>query len=132
MDERKKKHFEILLADYSAIKSEIARRSNLQRIVLGSYVAAIAFIFKQVVDYSKSSLWPAVLWWAVALALQFYMREDLEIKRLDSLISGKIAMLASKKIDVPVDQIFHSGTKAANQKYDSFTGPYDRQFNWIR
>jgi hypothetical protein len=36
-----------LLADFNAIKAEIARRSTSQRIALGAYSAVVAFVFKE-------------------------------------------------------------------------------------
>ncbi len=131
-----------LLADFSSLKVEIARRSTLQRFVLVGFGAVLAVAFRQSVWGEVSLHWIAGLWISSALFLQFYMREHLEIQRLGTIIREEIATAAGDAAEVEQKNIFHSetliGEKAINSKmhkYDSrfrrFTQPYDNQLNWI-
>lgn len=130
-NETKLKYLDYLLKDFEAIKSEISRRSNLQRVVLATFLAIIAFTFEKAASGSLSSLWIVGLWCSSALALQFYLREDLEIKRIGVIIKERIASDASKALGKQTSSIFHSETNSAVERFDRFTRKYDRQFNWV-
>jgi hypothetical protein len=131
MNEQTVKHLDCLIKDFEVIKSEIARRSNLQRIVLAAYFAVLAFTFQKATQPPLESIWVMVIWVVSFLALQFYCREGLEIVRLSGIIRDKIVPLASMKLGVDTSELFHSETNASNPMTERFTGPYDEQFNWI-
>ncbi len=130
-NETKIKYLDYLLKDFEAIKSEISRRSNLQRVVLATFLAIIAFTFKKAVSGSLPSLWIVSVWSSSALALQFYLREDLEIQRIATIIKKRIASDASEVLGKKANTIFHSETNSADERFDRFTRIYDRQFNWV-
>ena len=127
---RQSRHLDYLLADYSAIKAEIARRSNLQRVVLGAFVAVLAVVFQQAATVGVSSLWVASLWASSALALQFYAREGLEIARLAALIRGRIAPVAAEILDLPVENLLPSETNPEIPDTRDMRVAYNSQFNW--
>lgn len=130
-NETKIKYLDCLLKDFEAIKSEISRRSNLQRVVLATFLAIVAFTFKEATSGSLSSLWIVGVWSSSALALQYYLREGLEIRRIGSVIKERIAIAASNALDKQVNEIFHSETNSADERFDRFTRKYDREFNWL-
>jgi hypothetical protein len=130
LDEHQKKYLEYLLADFGAIKAEIARRSNLQRIVLAAYIAVIAVVGKEASSYSLTAPLLMGLWISGALAFQFYTREGLEIGRLGSIIRERIAPVASRILGVQTQDLLHSESNAAFPNIDKITARYDRQFKW--
>ncbi len=82
LSDRQKKQLDYLLADFVAVKSEIARRSTLQWFILAGYFSVLILVFQQTTAQKLSGLWVTALWAVSALAYQFYAREHLEIMRL--------------------------------------------------
>lgn len=95
---RQQKHLDYLIADFAAIKAEIARRSTLQRVVLAGYFAVLALVFQQAVSLTLLAPWIVALWAASAFGFQFYAREGLEIARLGAVIRMRIAPVAGEII----------------------------------
>ncbi len=125
MEDNKEKLVGFLLADYQSIKSEIARRSNLQKT---THVALVAFYLWMLNNYfsENNKLYLIVVMWAVVLlAYFFYQKEHLEIQRLGSIIRNKIAETASGILSVDPKIILPSETDSANEKYDYKTRAYN-------
>ena len=127
---REQKHLDYLLADFAAIKSEIARRSTLQRLVLAAYLAILAVVFQQAVSPALSAPWVIVLWSASAFGFQFYAREGLEIGRLATVIHTRIAPLAGEIIGVPPERLLPSEMNPEVAETLPRRRTYDRSFNW--
>lgn len=131
-----------LLADFTSIKGEIARRSTLQRFVLVGFATVLILIFQQSTSYPLTSDWIMGLWVSSALFLQFYMREHIEIRRLGTIIKREIARDAGPILSRSPKSLFHSETLLVDQeeqdcrtrwydaKFRRQTQPYDAQFNW--
>ena len=131
MEDERKKYLDCLLADFSSIKGEIRRRATLQRFVLAAFIAVLAFTFKAATSPGGlSAYWIMGLWVSSALALMFYYREGLEIKRLGFVIQCRIAILAAQELRVEWGDIFHSETNQAAPHIDPITALYDTLFNW--
>lgn len=130
LTEHQKEYLKYLLADFVAIKSEIARRSNLQRIVLAAYIAVLAVVGKEVSSYSLTAPLLLGLWISGTLAFQFYSREGLEIGRLGSIIQKRIVPAASIILEVQTQDLLHSESNASFPDIDKITARYDRQFKW--
>ena len=76
------KHLNCLIEDYKAIKSEISRRSELQRFALLAYGGIIALSLK---FNENPNLYPTqilLIWLSSSIAYLFYISEDKFIKRL--------------------------------------------------
>jgi len=131
LTELQKKYLEYLLADFGAIKSEIARRSNLQRIIIAAYISVMAIVGKEAASYTLTAPLLVGLWISGTLAFQFYTREGLEIGRLGLIIRKRIAPLVSEILKVETQDLLHSETNAAFPDIDKITTRYDRQFKWI-
>jgi hypothetical protein len=131
MTGRQEKQLDYLLADFNAIKAEIMRRSNLQRVVLAAYVTVVAFAVRYFTENKMSVMFLVGLWLSSALAFQFYIREGLEINRLGSIIKDRIAPIAGTILEVNSDALFPSETNARFPSIDKITSNYDNQFNWI-
>jgi len=119
-----------LLADFAETKSEIARRSSLQRLVLAVYVAALAFVFRELVTSGDSSFWLLAVWASAALAFQFYAREGLEILRLSRIIRDRTACRAAALIGCRKEDLLPSETDPEMPQTLSRRISYDRSFNW--
>jgi len=131
LNEREKKQLEYLLADFTAVKSEIARRSTLQWFILGGYFSALAFAFQRVITPNSAGLWLTATWVVAALAYQFYAREYLEIMRLSrDVIRVQIAMRAGHLLNLEREDLLPSETSEedaeATRRYR-----YARSFNWV-
>ncbi len=127
---RQQKHLDYLVADFTAIKAEIARRSTLQRFALAGYLAVLAVVVQQIMLPTLSAAWIIVLWAASALGFQFYAREQLEIARLATVIRTRIAPLAGQIIGVPPEQLLPSETNPEVAATLPRRRAYDRSFNW--
>lgn len=124
-DDREKAHLDYLLADFEALKAEIARRANMQRLALAAYAAVYAGLFPQIASDRVASTSIAALWVVGALGLLFYVREGLEIKRLASLIRDRIASKAARLIATGPKSLIPSETDQANPRTDKLTRLYD-------
>ncbi len=85
-----------ILADFNSVKSEIARRSGLQRVALVLLLTAYGFLFKFNLDsYDNEPLLGLVFallaWLASYLTYIFYEREHIEIMRLGGIIRDTMA-----------------------------------------
>jgi len=136
LNDRQKKQIDCLLADFSAIKSEIARRSNLQRMVQLIIVAVLAATFTRAASFSLSSLWLVGLWVSSVLAYQFYAREGYEIERLATVIREGIAPIAANILATTPQRLMLSETAPdVPPTRDSWLAcarrrAYYRQFQW--
>lgn len=125
-DEQKIQH-DYLLADFQAIKAEIARRSNAQKTALAAIVAFYAWPLNQLVAANLSVWHIGAIWVVTILGYVFYKREGLEIGRLGALIKTKIAEVAAKNLNVSPEHLIPSEVCAADEKFDCKTKPLD----WI-
>lgn len=98
-----------LLADFNALKSEIARRSDLQRIVVLAYVGVLALVFRERATSIPSVVWVPVIWISDCLAVLYYEREQLEIERLAGVIKASVAVNA-KVLCAATTNLFASET----------------------
>ncbi len=127
LTDNQQKHLEYLLADIGSVKAEIARRSNLQRVVLATYIAVIAVVWKEA---ALSAPLLVGLWISGALALQFYAREGLEIRRLGVIVRERIVPIACKILKVKKQDVFPSETNSKFPEEDRITSRYNHQFKW--
>jgi hypothetical protein len=128
---QQQKHLELLIADFGATKAEIARRSNLQRVVLAAHIGLFAFVGNQLVSHSLTAPLIVGIWFSAALSFQFYTREGLEIRRLGSVIRERIAPIASKMLEVPIQDLLHSQTNSKFPEMNKATSRYNKQFKWV-
>lgn len=90
MDDKEQKLLDFLLADFNAIKSEIARRSNLQKAVIASMLAFYAWLFERSLCNGLEPTLIVLVWIVSFLGYTFYIRETGEINRLGWTIKEKI------------------------------------------
>ncbi len=128
MNEQEKLWLEYLLADYRAIKDEIARRSNLQKAVLAALVGFNAWLLNEFVAREIALLHIAALWTVTILSCIFHAREGFEIARLGSIIREKIAESAARVLKVDARVLLPSETDAGDPRTDGRTRMYDRIF----
>jgi hypothetical protein len=91
LDDKDQKLMDFLLADFNAIKNEIARRSNLQKAVSASMIAFYAWIFQYSLKTDLTLTLIVLVWIVSFLGFTFYIREGAEIKRLSGIIKMEIA-----------------------------------------
>ena len=108
MDDKENKLIEFLLADFDALKSEIARRSNLQKAVVAAVLAFYAWSFQATLNDRTELVVVVIAWLVSLLALAFYMREASEINRLGWTIKGKIAVPVSQLLNVSPEEVIPS------------------------
>lgn len=131
MDEKQSKQLECLLADYNAIKFEIGRRSNLQRIVFASYATVFVLIFQKASSDTMTAFHVTGLWIAGAMALLFYVREHFEIKRLGELIKKEIAPQVAKILDTEPEHLFPSETIKVRHDVNQEIHLFNTLFLWL-
>ena len=90
MDDKEQRLLDFLLADFNATKSEIARRSNLQKAVTASMLAFYAWLFERSLGNGLELSLVVLVWIVSFLGYTFYIRESAEIKRLGWIIKDKI------------------------------------------
>ena len=129
MEDERKKYIDCLLADFSSLKEEIRRRATLQRFVLVGFLTVLAFTFKEM--YALTAAWTTGLWVGSSLALLFYSRESLEIRRLGCVIRCRLAVPAARSLGVGRKDIFHSETNQGVPQIDPITKLYNRLFKWV-
>ena len=129
MEDERKKYLDYLLADFASIKEEIRRRSTLQRFVLAGFLTVLAFTFKEM--YALTAAWTTGLWVSSFLALLFYSRESLEIRRLGYIIRCRLAIPAAQILGVGWKDLFHSETNQGAPRIDPITKLYNRLFKWL-
>jgi hypothetical protein len=130
MNEQEKLIHEYLLADFRAIKDEIARRSNLQRIALAALGVFYTWLLNAFAAKSAASLHIAALWVVTVLFCIFHYRESLEIKRLGGIIRNKIAEPASKLLNFKSQKLLPSEMDAEEPGIDKWTRFYNIIF-WM-
>lgn len=109
MDDKQKKLLEFLLADFDALKSEIARRSNLQKAIVAAVLAFYAWSFQRLLSNHIIELTVVLIAWVVSfIAFTFYIREGSEIGRLGWTIKSKIAVPVSKILGVSPEKVIPS------------------------
>lgn len=117
LSEKDKLHIDTLLQDFSSIKSEISRRSNLQRIVQFSYLVLIAYTFRLLLIEGNFSMFVVLAIWAGSfLAIIYYIREKCEIERLGAIIKNDIASIIATKLEVTEYEMFPSETNKIKHK----------------
>ncbi len=129
--DQRKGQLDCLLADFAVIKSEISRRSNLQRVVVAAYLAVLAWCAREFLAGPANSAWIPVLWVTCVVALQYCIREGLEIGRLSSIIREKIAPAAAALLEAGDAHLFPSETDPEATNTSHMRRRYDRQFFWI-
>lgn len=129
MEDERKIYLDCLLADFSSIKEEIRRRATLQRFVLVGFLTVLAFTFKEM--YTLTAAWTTGLWVGSFLALLFYSRESLEIRRLGSVIRCRLAVPAARSLGIGWKDIFHSETNQGVPQIDPITKLYNRLFKGL-
>lgn len=126
------RQLDFLLADFGALKAEIARRSGLQRVALALYLALVAAVAASLPEGKNLSLSTAGLWVGGLIALLFWCRENLEITRLGRLIRDRIGQHASAILNVPTEHIVPSEAAAAiDEGMDRTTRRYHLVFMWL-
>ena len=108
MDDKETKLLDFLLADFDALKSEIARRSNLQKAVVAAVLAFYAWSFQRMLNNHIELTVILISWLVSFLAFTFYIREGSEIGRLGWTIKNKIADPASKILGVRPEEVIPS------------------------
>lgn len=131
MSEQENRKHEYLLADYQAIKAEIARRSNLQKAALAALVGFNAWLLNAFVAKQETCLHIGALWVVTFLVYIYHEREGLEIKRLAGIIRYKIAEPVSKLLNIESQQLLPSETDAGEPRIDERTRIYDNIFQLV-
>src|SRR5262249_8234907 len=85
------RQLEFLRADFQTLKTEIVRRSDLQRYALAAYLVLVSSLTGIVVNGMRLALPVTGLWSGSFLTLLFWCRENLEIIRLAGIIQQRIA-----------------------------------------
>ena len=129
MTPEQEKQSDFLLADFNAIKAEIARRSNLQKVVLTLIVSFYAWFVPTAMTNSISLINILIIWLVVILAYTFYFREGYEISRLALIIRERIAKYMSEMLKIESDKIIPSEVHDRQYPTDGITRRYDRIFN---
>jgi hypothetical protein len=115
MDEKQQKLLDFLLADFNAIKSEIARRSALQKAAVAALLALYAWVFNK----TSVTFEVVILSWGTAILAALYVyRESREINRLGWLIKDKIAGQACEITGGDKETLIPSEAHASNQDSD--------------
>jgi hypothetical protein len=90
MNDKEQRLLDFLLADFNAIKSEIARRSNLQKAVIAAMLAFYTWLFQRSLGNGLELSLVVLVWVVSFFGYTFYLRESAEIKRLGWTIKEKI------------------------------------------
>ena len=98
MDDKEQRLLDFLLADFNAIKSEIARRSNLQKAVIASMLAFYAWLFERSLGNGLELTLVILVWIVSFLGYTFYIRETSEINRLGWTIKEKIEKVRKVRV----------------------------------
>ena len=112
-EEKEKKLLEFLLADFNAMKSEIARRSNLQKAAVAALLALYAWVFNALNDGNSVEL-IVISWGAAILVGTHVYRERMEIRRLGGIIKNNVARKAGKIIGTDGNSITPSEAPASD------------------
>jgi hypothetical protein len=131
MTEQEKLRLEYLLADFRAIKVEIARRSNLQKAALAVLVGFYAWPLNASLTKEVICVHIVALWVVTALVFIFDKREGLEIERLGDIIRNKIAEPASKLLIIQSRELLPSETDNSEPRIDRMTHIYDNTFRML-
>jgi len=121
MDDKQIKLSEFPLADFSSIKSEIARRSNFQKAVTASMFAYYAWMFQFSLSNEITLSLVIVTWVISFLGFSFYNREKSEINRLGTMINEKIAKPMGEILSVPPNQVIPSEAREVELSQENRT-----------
>lgn len=130
MDE-KQGQLNCLLADFAALKSEIGRRSDLQRIVILAHVGVLALVFREQATSSASLAWVPAVWISSLLAAMYYVREQLEIGRLAGIIRSGLSKDAAALLGNTTIHLFPSETNPESTPTKATRLKYQREFLWL-
>jgi len=97
-----------LLADYQALKTEISRRANLQRLAVAAYLAILGYILRAIADRQASVFLISTLWMATVAALLFFARENREIVHLNRLIRNILGPHVGRLVNADPALLFPS------------------------
>lgn len=132
LDESKKTQLRFLLADFQATKSEIARRSNLQKAVLTAVVVFDSWIIKELIDCNLKLLHVIGIFLVTIVGAAYCRRESLEIERLGGvIIKQRIADEVAKLIDIESKYLIPSETHKELETTRFEIALYNRAFNYI-
>ena len=126
------RQLDFLLADLSALKTEILQRNASQRVALALYLAGVVAVSGSFLT-SKNLFSVAIpgLWLSGLLALLFWCRERREITRL-GVISKRIAEKAGVILGVPGKDLVPSAVEpTVAEVMDRTTRRYNRAFMWL-
>ncbi len=115
MDEKQQKLLAFLLADFNAIKSEIARRSALQKASVVALLALYAWVFNKTLVGVEVVI---LTWGAAIIAALYVYREHREISRLGCLIKNNIAGQACEIIGGDKESLIPSEARASEPDCD--------------
>lgn len=85
MSDKVDKHITCIIEDYKALKSEISRRSDLQRFALAAYGGIIVFSLRFNEGTCFSEFQITLIWITGVIAYLFYLSEDSFIDRLNKI-----------------------------------------------
>jgi hypothetical protein len=112
MDDKEHRLLDFLLADFNATKSEIARRSNLQKAVTATMLAFYAWLYQHSLGNGLVLSLVVLVWIVSFLGYSFYIREGAEIKRLGWTIKEKIGIPAGVILNRPSEEVIPSEAHA--------------------
>lgn len=126
MEDKTKKQLDFLLADFQSAKSEIIRRSNLQRIALALLLSLYAYLGSTLAEKQFNHFHIVFLWASTLLGFIYYDREAMEISRLGLIIRERIAKPVGYLLGVKAENIiptevhgdFKYPTNMLTKRYD--------------
>lgn len=89
-EESQKIQVDFLLADFNSIKTEIVRRSGLQKTAYLLYLAGISWIFARTISSDLNQYYIVATWLISFISWLFIYREGLEIGRLANIVRYQI------------------------------------------
>ena len=89
-----------LLADFNAVKMEIARRSDQQKTALLLYITGVSYLFIRIASDQINYFYVLATWIMSLLVMTFIYRESLEIGRLAETVRGRICKEVEKISDI--------------------------------
>lgn len=123
-----------LLADFNAVKMEIARRSDQQKTALLLYITGVSYLFIRIASDQINYFYVLATWIMSLLVVIFIYRESLEIGRLAETIRSRICKEAEKISDiggkylVPSEYSIKSDVSLKTKILNSFSQKVIHQF----
>jgi hypothetical protein len=112
LNDKEQKLIDFLLADFNATKSEIARRSNLQKAVTAAMLVFYAWVFQQSIKTDLTLTIVLLVWIVAFLGFTFYFRENAEIERLARIIKINIAKPVGEILGCSAEEVIPSEAHA--------------------